>query len=115
MLMQEEGGCVARDRPCPLYLVKQRWVEAGLPIQEDKVVREKMRRLLGVFKKEMKSVSKVTMEKKAELVANWQGQTFNIAVKDWKRQVNADRLTSRAVHKSKIAVVEDYIVFPATR
>ena len=46
MNMQEEGGCVAMGRPCPLYL---------------------------------------------------------------------DKLTSRAVHKSKIAVIEDYIVFPASR
>ena len=60
MNMQEEGGCVAMGRPCPLYLGKQRWVEAGLPIKEDKVIREKMQRLRGKFKNEMKSVNKMS-------------------------------------------------------
>lgn len=117
LALQEEGGCVEKGQPCPIFLTKLRWVEAGFPISNDKVVKEKLERLLVGYKKEMKSIKMYTTkpEKKIALVAKWAAETINIAKEDWQKIVNADRLISRSKHKEKIAVLSDYIVSPASR
>ena len=92
-------------------------MEAGFPISKDKVIKEKLQRLLAEYKKEMKSIKMYTSkpEKKITLVAKWAANTINIAKEDWQKIVNGDKLISRSKHKEKIAILSDYIVCPASR
>ena len=106
---------MARGRPCLLFKLKERWVEAALPIQVDKNLIAKMKIAYKKYTDAKKSISRMTGEKKQELVNQWDAVTFDLSVRDWEAAINADLCLSAEDKVEKIAIMQDYLGDNATR
>jgi hypothetical protein len=100
---------VARGRPCLLFKMKERWIEAVLPIQPDHKIINKMKTIYQNYTTAMKNVKRMSGEKKQELVNLWDAVTFDLSVRDWEAAINADLCLDAQDKEEKIALMLDYL------
>jgi hypothetical protein len=106
---------VARGRSCLLFKLKERWIEAALPIQVDKNLISKMKVVYKKYTDAMKSIRRMNGEKKQELVNRWDAVTVDLSVRDWEAAIHADLCLSAQDKEEKIALMLDYLGDNATR
>ena len=114
MNLQETEGCEAVGQPCLLNKIKEAWLRAHFPIQPDKEIIAKAKKIMMDYHKEKKNLSRLSEEKKESLRVRW-SDTLNIATRSWEQDINADRMTTAAEHRRKIGILMDYIGNGATR
>ena len=73
---------MARGRPCLLFKMKERWIEAVLPIQPDDNIINKMKTVYKNYTTAIKNVKSMSGVKKQELVNQWDTVTFDLSVRD---------------------------------
>ena len=109
------GGCMEKGSPCLLLKIKERWIEAGLPIiDNDYKIIEKVAKLNAEFTKKRR-YTKLTVIKKEEYVNKLKTTTLNLAPSNYKVRIKADQILSAAQNFDKITLLEDYIGPTATR
>ena len=100
---------MARGRPCLLFRMKERWIEAVLPIQPDDKIINKMKTVYKNYTTAMKNVRRMSGEKKQELGNLWDAVTFDLSVRDWEAAIHADSCLSAQDKEEKIALMLDYL------
>ena len=106
---------MARGQRCILYKLKQRWLEAVLPIQTDKNIIAKMKVVYKEYNNARKSINRMGEGKRRELVDRWGADTFDLSVNNWEAAIHGDPVLSPADKEQKIALMLDYLGEDATR
>ena len=109
-----EEGCLISGVPCLMRRVKERWIEARMPLQKDDFnILRIMKKVKAKFDSKNKNrLSEVT---RRSFVESLRKTTMNLAPRDWEVEIKADRVLSREQHESKIAILRDYISPGASR
>ena len=100
--------------PCLMARVKERWIESKMPLQKDDFnILRIMKKVKSKF--DTKNKNRLSEMTRRAFVESLQKTTMNLAPRDWEAEINADRVLSREQHKSKIAILRDYISPGASR
>ena len=106
---------MARGQRWILYKLKERWLEAGLPIQIDKNIIAKMKVVYKEYTNARKSVNRMGEGKRRELVDRWGSITFDLSVNNWEAAIHADPVLGTADKEQKITLMLDCLGEDATR
>ena len=112
--VQNDEGCAARGAPCLLFKVKERWINAGLPLKEDHNIISLLTKTWKEFTNQRRNMARMTEEKKVRLRAGW-AVTVNLAPEGWEAIIRSDWHSNAAEHTRKINMLKDYIGRNATR
>ena len=107
----DEGGCQAKNKPCCLFLVKERWAVPGFPIKQrdEHIVRvlEKINKKFAGKKKAFSS-SRLKEVDRVEFVKSLQETTINLAPDNFQSKIMMMALPNQ-MRKNMIAVLNDYL------
>ena len=110
-----QGGCMENESPCLLFKIKERYLEASLPILDnDYHIIQKITKLNDGFLIKKRN-TRLADEAKEEYVNKLRRTTLNLAPADFKRRIRGDQILSAVQHYQKITLMEDYVGPNATR
>ena len=107
----DEEGCHAKNKPCVLFKLKERWAVAGFPMkQRDEHILRVFDKIKKTFaaKKKAHSSGRLQEEDRAAYVKLLQETTVNLAPEDFQSKVMEMPLPNH-MRRNMIAVMEDYL------
>ena len=107
-----------QGQPCLMRKVKERWSEAGMPIRdEDRDIINVIVKLKKRFdaKKNYAKKGKLKEEAKKKFKSDLETTTLNLAPRNWRERILAEKVMKMAARQKKAAVLEDYVGIDCTR